>query len=149
METKKTTKKKPVDLSKETQENSFFNVPAGIKEELSKKGFECRWINSIKYRQNFGFHRSGWKAYKTTAAKLAPDSLDFGDGVDAEGYIRRGDLVLAVKPSQAAEQHREKIRAKNRRLMNYSQTAADDLRKTVGGSGAVLEGYDENGGDDE
>jgi hypothetical protein len=145
---KKKPSKKPVDLSQEHSEPKFFDVPAEIKNELTAKGLVCRWISRKAWIENHGYHKSGWVAYKTGNKKLSADSMDFGLGVDVEGYLRRGDLVLAVKKKESNDARKAMIEKKNKALNRYTKTAAEDLKRALGDKGSVIEGYDENGGDD-
>lgn len=145
---KKTITKKAVDLSNEDKEPSFFDIPKAIKAELEAKGLVGRWINAKKYQDNYGFHKSGWKAHKTSPNARLAGSLDFGDGIDAEGFIRRGDLVLATKSAEQQARHKATIDKKTAALSNFTKSAAEEVRKTLGDKGTVIEGYEENGGDD-
>ena len=140
--------KKPVDLSREDKDPSFFDIPPAIKKELDEKGLEGRWINSIRYQRDYGYHKSGWRAYKSDR-KLNPGSFDFGEGVDSEGFIRRGDLILAVKNKEAQAKHRAKIESKTKRLNQFTKQAATELREKTKGLGQVFEGYEENDGKDD
>lgn len=139
--------KKPVDLSREDKDPSFFDVPKVILEELKSKGLEHRWINGIKYQRDYGYHKNQWTAYKSEK-KLTQGSLDFGVGVDTEGYVRRGDMILAVRTTELGDKHRARIDKKNKALQRFTKQAAEDLRQQTKGLGQVFEGYDENDGKD-
>ena len=88
----------PADLYK-----SRLDVPPDLAKELKDSGLSYRWINAKEFQKNFGFHHSGWQPYKRKQTSAKVDSLYGGD---VEGYVRRGDLVLAVKTNEEQEKHK-------------------------------------------
>ena len=136
------TKKKPVDLSQENELPSFFKIPDEVKEEAKSKGLEIKWLNSIQLSRNNGYHRSGWAAYKFEGGKAAGT---FGLGVNAEGYVQRGDMIIGARKIELGDQYRKRIANKNAALNRFTKTAADEMRERVRGSGTVVTGYE---GDD-
>jgi hypothetical protein len=66
---------------------------------------------------------------------------------DAAGLIRRGDLILAVRPIEHNKAHNDAIRAKNKRLAGHNKAKAQELRdfaREAGVNSKVLEGYEDN-----
>jgi hypothetical protein len=81
-----------------------------IKAELAKKGLGWKWINGDKVKKNNGRHPKGWKVY--TRDNVEKKVAGYGETVD--GTIRRGDLVLGVKPlvgEGSIELHRRALKS--------------------------------------
>lgn len=142
--TKKVTPKldfNPVDLYK-----SQLEIDNSLKKELTDKGLAYRWINAKQFQQSFGFHRSGWAPYKRTAG-AKQDSLFGGD---PEGYVRRGDLVLAVKTIEEQAKHKAGLAYKTSLYSGLNRKQAQQLAEAARQAGfktKVSEGY-ENQGDE-
>ena len=105
------------------------------------QGLSHRFVNATTFRDEYSVHRSGWKPYnvksRATVSKLT--------GIDPEGIIRRGDLVLAVRPMAVTAQHRKVLDQRNNRLKNYNKEAAQAMRQDAQRAGVdmqVIEGYD-------
>lgn len=128
---------RPVD------ETDMLAVDPRILADIESKGMTCRWINAVKLKANYGFDARQWVPYKSEV-KLS-DSFGF---TDSEGYVRRGDLVLAVQSKEIAARRKAKIEDRNRRMQNaQGRQAADQLRKSFSDAGIdakIHEGYDEN-----
>lgn len=148
-------------LSQKTQVSSDmseddFNLLAldqELKDELAAKGFAYRFINAKQYVEKQGFHRSGWKVYKRDISNRSKGAFDFDLGTDPEGYVRRGDLILAVKPTEMQARHREKLAAKTARYSpeRYNKEAAQQLRDRARESSVqmkVSDTYEAEPGDD-
>jgi hypothetical protein len=123
---------------------SILELPVELKAELDKKGLVARWINATEMQRQYGFNKSGWRPYK-------PDmKLSITNGMlgDAEGYIRRGDLVLATKTKDEHTLHKKKLEFKASIYKGYNKQKAEELRSFMRGAGVktkVVEGYDEPG----
>lgn len=117
--------------------------------ELQAKGLEYRFVNAVQYQKNFGYHKSGWRVYQI---EQTPDtkrgSLNFTRGVDPEGYVRFGDLVLAVKEKAEQESHRRKIKRRTQLQSDSEGKTAEELRDLARKGGLkhaeIVEGYDDN-----
>ncbi len=133
------------DMGGDNESASLFKLSSAIKKELSAQGLVWRFIFVKKYIDNHGFHRSGWKPHQF--AKPAEDrgKFDFGDGIDSEGYLRRGDQILAVKTKEAQAIHRAKIQRRNDAHKQYNKQAAQNLRTSA--DVKVFEGYEDQTGD--
>lgn len=128
-------------------ETDYFYVSPEIVREIKSKGMVHRWINAKKLQDNYGFDRRQWKPYKKNEG-ASVTSNSFG-GTDSEGYIRRGDLILAVRPQAVNDRVASEIRRKNGNLQKSQQkVAAEEMRQSLKESGVagikVHEGYDEN-----
>lgn len=126
-------------------DQSILNLDPEIKSELDKKGLAYRWINATHYKASGNFHKNGWRVYRYEGASDQRGSLDFAYGVSPEGYIIRGDLVLAVKPKEQAERYKQYLAHRATLQSGKSKDVADTFKKMARESGAaVLEGYEEN-----
>lgn len=105
-----------------------------LKQELAKQGFEGRWVNYKKLLDNQGHHEKGWVAYKRQKSDTMEAST-FLNGTDPDGYIRRGDSILAVKTVDQAERHRQFLRSKAERQQAYTKEKAAELRSLARNAG--------------
>ena len=117
-------------------------VPPAILQEIKDKNLAHRWVNAAKLAANYGFDSRQWTPYK-------PEKTPGGmfSGVDSEGYIRRGDLILAVQSQQLNAKRRAIIDAKNARNKGHNKQAAEMLKEAFKKSGVkakISEGFDEN-----
>lgn len=150
MESKKVTAPKGTikskALSPNDDEQNILSLDPELRAELEGKGLVGRWVNAKDYQANFGYHRTGWRAYKREAS--APrGSLDFDYGTDAEGYVRRRDLILGVKTVESHARHRKTIDAKNRQLRSPAKAARKQIQDYANAQGVksdVSEGYDDD-----
>jgi len=139
------------DLQGEDMELNLLTVDPALAKEIKDKGLVYRFINAPQLQQNYGYHRSGWTPYKREATEKK-GSLDFQFGTDPEGYVRRGDLVLAVKTVRANEQRKAKIAASTARYDQFNKQAANQLKdfsKENGLDMRVEEGYEDPSADNE
>jgi hypothetical protein len=142
---------KSTEVVAEAELNMLALDPA-LKRELAEKGYAYRFISAPEYQKNYGFHRTGWKPYKREETTEKKGTLDFGFGVDPEGYIRRGELVLAVKPLAEHAKHKAKLAAKTKLYNNHVKQTADLIRQGAREAGVnmkVEEGFEESASDDQ
>jgi hypothetical protein len=133
---------------------NLLAIAPDLKAELDAKGLAYRFINAKQYVDKQGFHHSGWKVYKRDVSERAKGAFDFDMGTDPEGYVRRGDLILAVKPQEMQQRHKEKIRAKTARYSPdaLNKAAAQQMRDRARENNvnmSVDEGYGSESGDDQ
>lgn len=117
-----------------------------LKAELATKGLEGRFVDAQKLYAFGGYHKNGWQAYKREKGANIGNT-DFKLGTDPDGIVRRGTLILAVKPIELAVKHRSYLRAKSDRYSKVQQSRAEELRRSARASNTeveVLEGYEEN-----
>lgn len=128
-----------------------FKLDEALINELDEAGLACRFINFKQYRDNYGVHKSGWVAYKRKSKDPSPAGELFGN--DPDGYVRRGDMILAVKTKEATERHKQFLKQRSTTLQaNYNKEKAQELRKLMRDSGVkaeIHEGFDENGDKDD
>lgn len=135
-------------FTQQSMENTQYDftdqlaVPPAILQEIEAKNLAHRWVNAPKLAANYGFDSRMWTPYKV---EKAPQGMF--SGVDSEGYVRRGDLILAVQPKQIAAKRKALIDAKNARNKGHNKQAADMLKEAFGKSGIkakVTEGFEDN-----
>jgi hypothetical protein len=118
-------------------------LPKELKEQITAQGYVYRWLNEADFRTNNMLHRSGWLPYNTNTQK----SSKLRSQSDVEGLIRRGDLILGVRPVEFNKAHADAVRIKNKRMQNTSAIKADEFQEFANRSGVkakVFKGYDEN-----
>lgn len=120
-----------------------FHVERELVKFFESKGLKHRWINMTKFRSD-RFHRTGYVPYKRdadTPVSIADQLL----GSSPDGFIIRGDMVLAVKKAEHANQYRKWLKDKSDKLKTGAKKqAADELRQKLRGLKAeIKEGYDE------
>lgn len=120
--------------------NNRLSLPDSIKEKLKAEGLDWRFINAAQFRQDGGIHKSHWRPYK------ASGEIATTQGVNAEGFIQRGDLLLAVREKKISKMHRSFLDQRNQRLKGINKQQADEFRQRIreeGRSGQVkvVEGY--------
>ena len=126
-------------------DSDAFAIDPVLKAELDGKGLAHRWINAKTYKDNYGYDRRRWVPYKRESK--APSGYESYGYADPEGFIRRGDLILAAQPQAFADNRKAKIIARTASQANQNKQAAAELAETLKNSGhraKVYEGYDEN-----
>ena len=129
--------------------NSALDIPNDLRSELDSNNLHGKWINAIEFKRNFGFNRSGWTPYKAEKLSKAA-SADSLYGGDPEGYVRRGDLVLAVKTKEEAAKQKRHLKQKAGLYKNFNKLKAEEMKQSAREAGVdakVFEGYDENDAD--
>jgi len=112
----------------EYDEVNTLSVDKSLQRFLTASGLVWRFINWPKYLQNANMHPTQWKPY------VVPDDAPKGNatwkfGMDANSMIRRGDLVLAVKPIALHEQHKKVLAERNRIYKQFEDKKAEDFRE--------------------
>jgi hypothetical protein len=124
-----------------TADPFLFDVDPTLKSKIEAEGLTCRWINRANYISNRGDHR-GWRPYQLPKTEMqSKGALDFQYGVDPDGYVSRGDLVLAVRPLAMHEASKKRIAMKNKAQQGFQAEAAKKLKEQTGMN--VLEGYED------
>lgn len=111
--------------------NDYHVISPEIKAEIVGKKLKYKWINAHKLAANHGFDKKGWRPYKINQELLTKSGV-YGSA-DVDGYLRRGDLVLAVMPEALHSKHRAIINQSNlaNRAAMGSKQAAKQLRETL------------------
>lgn len=146
------TNKTKVDLARELAElqagEDLFLLSPEVQAELEEQGLVGRFINAKKFQQNYGYHKSGWRLYKRDMSKNKKQgSMDFVHGSDPEGYIRRADLILAVKSKEEGEKQRRRQRIMTAMQSDVTEMQATQLEDVVRRSGIkadISKGYNSN-----
>ncbi len=144
--TKGTKKKAPtkatVNLDLSPSADPFmFDIDPKLQAKIEAEGLVARWINRSKYIDQRGDHR-GWRPYQVPKEKTeSKGALDFQYGIDPDGYVSRGDLVLAVRPVEMHEVNKRRVARKTSALLGYQTQAAKNLSEVTGMK--VHEGYED------
>ena len=80
-----------------------YGLDPELKKELDDQGLYPRFVNFREVERYGGYHPKGWRIYKRKNA-VKTDS-DWVYGRDPNGYVRRGDDILAVKTKEDAAKH--------------------------------------------
>ena len=128
---------------------SMLDIPTPLKAELESQGLEYRWIDAKRAVEGGGFHKNGWTPYHRRTADTIEGVADFKFGSDPTGLVRRDTVVLAVRPKDKGERHRQFLsdRARRYSVLSHQKAQADQLKQTAKGSGfktSIHEGYEEN-----
>jgi hypothetical protein len=138
-------KKTPQTVVTEDLFGNRLGIPAEVQKELDEKGLVARWLNAAKLAENQGFHKKGWRVYRSENYK-GMDGFLFGSAPD--GTVRRGDLVLGAKSKDEVRQHKAFLKnAADRVMGSHKQKAAQELKsmlKQNNSNGSVLDGYEDN-----
>lgn len=145
---KKPLSSKPRQQSPASLEDIFGNtlsVDSEMAESLGKKGLEYRWISMKKYADMGNSHERAWRPVKRSECGMI-DQSSIINGSDPDGYIRRGDLVLAVRSKDLGDKHRAFLKVQADRQKNVQRDHANELKDFVKKSGInakISEGYDD------
>lgn len=122
---------------------NMLAIPADIKAELASKGLVGRWLNGPDLARNQGYHKRGWQVYKRDKSHAI---MDFKLGSDPDGLVRRGDCILGVKSTDAANKQKAFLRQASLRKSASEAAAKAELQRTFKSAGiktSVVSGYDE------
>lgn len=145
VKTKQVTKKAPtVPTSTEDIFDSAFAIPSQILNEIKEKNLAHRWINGTAFKQQFGFHKNRWQPFKSDYVKNLSSGVFGGD---PEGYFRRGDLILAVKPKELQDKHKAYLKDRlesTKGIKTKHKEALREIAKEHGVRTEIDNSYDEN-----
>lgn len=116
-----------------------------LKKELDSKNLAFRFINATKLRQA-GVNKSMWVPYKRES-KPTTESISALFGTDVDGYVRRGDLILAVQSKELNQRRKALISRQNELYQNVNALKANEFKKNMREHNiktTVVEGYDED-----
>lgn len=126
--------------------NDRLAIDPALKSELESKNLVWRWTNFKKLKDNHGFDPRMWAPYKRESKPTGGMFEAYGY-TDPEGYIRRGDLVLAVQTQEIYNRRKADTDRRRAALNNNQKVAAKQLNETFAEAGVkakVYSGYDEN-----
>ena len=120
-----------------------FAIPEWALAQLAAEGKEGRYIAYKAYVENGNTHDKGW-----TIHKFKPESTSASDpGLNADGIIRRGDSVLASRPKEFGDKHRQYLRYRAElQGSSFKKSQANELREMARQADiTVHEGYEADG----
>lgn len=138
------TKKDPSTLTLAKLYASKLEIPLSIAEDIAKNGNVARWINGTQFQREHGFHRSRWQPYRIEKKPGVTASSAYSP--DPEGFVRRGDLILAIRSEQEAAQHKAVLDHKANLYKGYEKQKKAELQahlKEAGIKSKVEAGYGE------
>lgn len=151
--------KKPLSSKKATaatplNADEIFGNELGVSKDMAaaidKGGYTYRFISASKLAGNGGYHHRMWKPLPMKQLKewgyATMDAFSFTIGNDPDGYVRRGDLVLAVRPKEITEKHRALLKQEAKRASMSQKKHSDELRqmaKEHGVDAQVLDTYED------
>lgn len=126
-------------------ENNKLKLSAELKKEISDQGLEHRFINKRRFSESGNMHRGAWKPYNVKARNV----VETFQGIDPEGIVTRGDLILAVRPKAIGNKFRQRLLERNARYAAFNKAQAEELRQMarqagIGDEVTVHEGYEDN-----
>jgi hypothetical protein len=125
--------------------DNILSLDNKIKNHLKSEGLDWRFINASQFRAGGNFSRSRWIPYNF---RSVADQLGLLGGLNAEGNMQRGDLILATRTKKVSTQHREFIEKRNRQYAGFNKQQADELKSMAKDAGIknakVFEGYEDN-----
>ena len=130
--------------------SSILEISPELKAELDQKGLSYRFVDGGKLSQMGGFHKNGWRIYRQDKkASGTMDGTEFFYGQDPDGYVRRGTLVLAVKPKSMNDAHKAYLAERVESSKTHNARKAAELRalakeNRVEKQITIHEGFEEN-----
>jgi hypothetical protein len=96
---------------------SLTDVPEDVKKAAEAKGHELRWIDKKEFVEAGNMHKNYWEPFRRDPAVAAShDTMDLAYGNSPDGYLVRKGMILASRPKQLGDAHREMIRERTERL---------------------------------
>lgn len=121
-------------------ERSDFDVDPAIKELMSKKGLALRWLSAKKFKEDHGFNKSGWVPLRQD--HLENEDVDMSDNpfgmFNAEGFIVRGTMLLAIRSMKVHKKHQERNRDAAKRAKEKVVSDAEKLAEKAKKEGGKL-----------
>lgn len=126
--------------------NNRLSLSSELKQELKDQGLDWRFINIQTFRNKGNRHPSLWRPYNVKARS----PMEAFKGVDPEGVLTRGDLVLAVRPKHVSEAYKKNVAKRNAANAGYNRAQAEQMKQMARSAGVdgqvkIHEGYDDNG----
>lgn len=107
----------------------FLSVDKEIVKHLDKLGLVSRLINWPLYRSQSNMHRQHWRPYIFPKEVKENKDLHWIGQINAEGLLRRGDLVLAVRPKTMHEEAKRALSALNQRYRSHEGQKATEFKE--------------------
>lgn len=128
-------------------ESNALSLSKELKAEISAQGLDWRFINRTEYARKGNRHGAAWKPYNIKNRTV----VESFKGIDPEGILTRGDLILAVRPKLISGKFREQKAQRNALYKGYNKTVAGEMKQLAREHGVsdkvkIHEGYEENDG---
>lgn len=107
-----------------------LDIDVALEKELAELDLVYRFIN-FKTFKKYGFHKQHWKPYRRASR---PDN-NVAFNIDPDGYMVRGDLVLAVKPKEWNLARKKELAEKNAKKADAIRDKTNEFRQVVAKSG--------------
>jgi len=125
--------------------NNQLSLSADLKQELRDQGLDWRFINISTFRSSGNRHKNLWRPYNVKGKS----PIDAFAGIDPEGVLTRGDLVLAVRPKHVTAAYRKKVDQKNKANAGFNKAKAAEMKQLARDAGVadqvkIHEGYEDN-----
>lgn len=80
-----------------------LTVPPKLKKEIEDEGLECRFVDSRNLAGSRGIDGRGWTPLKVDRDRV---KNDLQISVNADGELRRGNLILCIRPKERGDEER-------------------------------------------
>jgi hypothetical protein len=139
---------KPARLNMDDIFGNKLGLDPAITSALEAKGMDVRFINAKILQDMGGWNEMGWRPVPMKEVCNTTDTHSFQFGIDPNGFIRRGDLVLAQRPKDMGIKHKQYLAQENERarIKTKSKYHAEELRRLADEAGLdarIHEGYDD------
>lgn len=117
-----------------------LSIDDDLKAEIASQNLDYRWVDAMELGSMGGYHKRGWRAYRrknTTSGNIGTG--DFMLGSSPDGTVRRGTIILAVRPLTVSAQHKAMLKNSAARKKGYKKEQAKELRQMVKNSGMQAE----------
>lgn len=101
-----------------------FDLPKSLREEIKQKGYNYKFINFTSYKKDT-VHKAHWVPYKPEIETVA----DMVFGKSPEGYVVRGDCVLAVRPLSVDKLMKARIHDKAQSQLGFNKRARQEMEE--------------------
>lgn len=122
---------------------NVLSIPEAVQKVMEEQGLEGRFIDRVQYSDQSNFHRRGWKAFKYNEY-VNIEGKSLLDGIGPDGVVRRGSLILAVRPIEVGNQHRQLLKNRAGRQSGQQQGQAELERMASAIGSKVTTGYGED-----
>lgn len=125
--------------------NNQLSISDDLKQELRDQDLDWRFINIAMFRKSGNRHKNLWRPYNVKASS----PIDAFAGIDPEGVLTRGDLVLAVRPKHVTAAYKRKVDQRNAANAGFNKAKAEEMKQLARSAGVadqvkIHEGYDDN-----
>jgi len=134
-------KAKPTKVKAAFSPRSVLDVPEFVHKDCESKDLEYRWVDAKQMGENGNMHKNYWEIYRRPADSVASEGALFG--LPPDGTIRRGTLLLAVRPKETGDGHRQILREKSERQSQAVKKQGAEFRRMAREAGVTDRVIDE------